>query len=155
MAPTLDSQTNIVCIPLGVKTLLRVNDQRVERVAGRFGRYRLRRSRVISPWVMESIRVDPQYLDEALSRLAEDVSFQLEGWTQTEVKDYRRLINCARAAKVDTDLRNMRRLRIEPDADDPAGARATLSSGRVITLDFKSPEGPVVFDLLPPETDML
>jgi hypothetical protein len=103
---------------------------------------------------MESIRVDRQYLDEALSRLAEDPGFQPEGWTHTEVKDYRRLANCARAAKVDTDLRNLRMLRIEPSDDEPSRARATLSSGRVIALNFKSSDGPVVFELLPPETDM-
>ena len=44
-------------------------------------------------------------------------------------------------------------LRIEPRAGDPARARATLSSGRVIGMNFKSVEGPVVFELLPPETD--
>ena len=46
-------------------------------------------------------------------------------------------------------------LRIEPHADDPAKARATLSSGRVIGLTSRASERPVtvVFELLPPETD--
>ncbi len=82
-----------------------------------------------------------------------DGGFQPEGWTHTEVKEYRRLANGARAAKVDTDLRNMRLLRIELYADDPAKARVTLSSGRVIGLTFKSSNRPVVLELSSPETD--
>jgi hypothetical protein len=102
---------------------------------------------------MENRHVDREYLDGALSRLVTDAGFQPEDWTHTEVKEYRRLANVARAAKVDTDLRNMRLLRIEPHADDTARARATLSSGRVIGLTFKSSTGPVVLELSPPETD--
>lgn len=98
--------------------------------------------------------MDRQYLDEALGRLAEDPECQPEGWTHAEVKDYRRLVNCARAAKAETDLRNLRMLRIEPSDDDPSRAIATLGSGRVIALNFKSSDGPVVFELLPPGTDM-
>ena len=98
--------------------------------------------------------MDRQYLDEALGRLAEDPECQPEGWTHAEVKDYRRLVNCARAAKADTDLRNLRMLRIEPSDDDPSRASATLGSGRVIAVNFKSSDGPVVFELLPPGTDM-
>jgi hypothetical protein len=97
--------------------------------------------------------MDREYLDGALSRLVEDATFRPEGWSHAEAKEYRRLDYCARAAKIDTDLRNLRMLRIEPRADDPARVRATLSSGRVIGLNFKSVEGPVVFELLPPETD--
>lgn len=100
--------------------------------------------------------MDRVFVDEALSRLATDPGFLPEGWSHTEVKEYRRLIQCARAAEVDTDLRNMRLLRIEPhDADDPTRARATLNSGRVIGLTFKHAEshGAVVFELLPPETE--
>lgn len=106
---------------------------------------------------MENRHVDREYLDEVLSRLVKDAGFQPEGWTHTEVKEYRRLVQGAHAAKVDTDLRNMRLLRIEPHADDPAKARATLSSGRVIGLTFKSSGGhvAVVLELLPPETDNL
>ena len=97
--------------------------------------------------------MDREYLDGALSRLVEDAAFRPEGWSRAEAKEYRRLDYCARAAKIHTDLQNLRMLRIEPRADDPARARATLSSGRVIGLNFKSVEGPVVFELLPPETD--
>lgn len=97
--------------------------------------------------------MDREYLDGALSRLVEDTAFLPEGWSHAEAKEYRRLDYCARAAKIHTDLRNLRMLRIEPRADDSARARATLSSGRVIGLNFKSVEGPVVFELLPPETD--
>lgn len=97
--------------------------------------------------------VDREYLDGDLSRLVKDAAFRPGGWSHTEVKEYRRLDYCARAAKVHTDLRNLRMLRVEPHTDDPAKARARLSSGRVIGLIFKSVEGPVVFELLPPETD--
>jgi hypothetical protein len=103
---------------------------------------------------MENRHVDREYLDGALSRLVTDAGFQPKGCTHTEVKEYRRLVQGARAAKVDTDLRNMRLLRIEPHADDHAKARATLSSGRVIGLTFKSSGGhvTVVLELVPPET---
>ena len=103
---------------------------------------------------MENGHVDREYLDGALSRLVTDAGFRPKGWTHIEVKEYRRLVQCACAAKVVTDLRNMRLLRIEPHADDPAKARATLSSGRVIGLTFKSSGGhvTVVLELVPPET---
>lgn len=103
---------------------------------------------------MENRHVHRESLDGALNRLVTDPGFQPDGWTHAEVKEYRRLVQGARAAKVDTDLRNMRLLRIEPHAADPAKARATLSSGRVIGLTFKSSDGhvTVVFELLPPET---
>jgi hypothetical protein len=104
---------------------------------------------------MENRQLDREYLDEALRRLVTDAGFQPESWTHTEVKEYRRLVQCARAAKVDTDLRNLRMLRIEMQADDPTRGRATLSSGRVIGLTFKSSGGhlTVVFELFPRETD--
>lgn len=97
--------------------------------------------------------MEREYLDGDLSRLVEDAAFRPHGWSHDEAKEYRRLDYCARAAKTRTDLRNLRMLRIEPHSDDPAKARATLRSGRVIGLNFKSAEGPVVFELLPPERD--
>lgn len=97
--------------------------------------------------------MDRRYLDEALSRLVEDAGFRPSGWSHAEVKEYRRLVDGAWAAEVDTDLRNMRMLRIERHADDPTRAMARLSSGRMIGLIFKSSDGPVAFELLPPETD--
>ena len=99
--------------------------------------------------------MDREYLDGDLSRLVENAAFRPDGWSHAEVKEYRRLESCARAAKIDTDLRNLRMFRIEPHNDDPAKARAALSSRRVIGLNFKSAEGPVVFELLPPERDTL
>lgn len=81
------------------------------------------------------------YSDEGLRRLALDPEFRPAGWTDREIRDFHRLIQCARAAHVETDLRNMRLLRIEPDhSGDPTRARATLSSGRVIDLKFRSSE---------------
>jgi hypothetical protein len=106
---------------------------------------------------MESRHVDREFLDEVLIRLATDPGFMPKGWTQSEVREYRRLVQGARAAKVDTDLRNMRLLRLEPHPDDPCKARAPLSSGRTIGLTFKSSDGhvTVVLELLPRETGNL
>jgi hypothetical protein len=99
-------------------------------------RFRSCRS-VISRWVMENRHVDREYLDEDLRRLATD------------------LVQFARAARFDTDLRNMRMLRIEPDGTDPNRARATLSSGRLVELMFKNADrhGVVVLGLLTAEMD--
>lgn len=93
---------------------------------------------VISRWVMENRRVEQDYLDEGLRRLATDPGFRPAGWTDREIRDFHRLIQCVRAANVETDLRNMRLLRIEPHySGDPTQAWATLSSGRVIDLTFR------------------
>lgn len=102
---------------------------------------------------MEHRHVDRQYVDEALSRLVGDAGFRPPGWSHAEVKEYLRLVDSAWAAEVDTDLRNMRMLRIERHANDPTRAIARLSSGRMIGLIFKNSDGPVAFELLPPETD--
>ncbi|MEV0623572.1 hypothetical protein AB0I81_60365 [Nonomuraea sp. NPDC050404] len=111
---------------------------------------------VISRWVMGIRRVQREYLDEDLRRLATERGFQPAGWDVQEIADFHRLLQCARAAHVDTDLRNMRTLRIKPDEfGDPSRAQATLRSGRVIGLTFKIAErqGAVVFGTLTPETE--
>lgn len=92
--------------------------------------------------------MDREYADADLSRLVGDAGFRPDGWSHAEAKEYRRLVYCVRAAKVQTDLQNLHMLRIEPQTDAPATARATLSSGRVIGLNFKSVDGPVVIELL-------
>jgi hypothetical protein len=99
---------------------------------------------------MESRQVDREYMDEELHRLATDSGFRPDGWSFQEISDFRVLVQCARAARLDTDLRNSRMLRMEPDAADLNKARATLSSGRVIDVTFKNTEsdGAVVFELL-------
>lgn len=100
---------------------------------------------------MGSRRVDREYLDEELRRLATEPGLQPTGWSEREIFEFHRLVQCARAASVDTDLRNMRVLRIEPDArGGPSAALATLSSGRSIDLTFKNSGGhcTVVFELL-------
>jgi hypothetical protein len=100
---------------------------------------------------MENRHVDREYMDEELHRLATEPGFRPEGWSSEEVSDFRVLVQCARAARLDTDLRNSHMLRIEPDATgDPNRAKATLRSGRVINLTFKNTEshGAVVFELL-------
>lgn len=82
--------------------------------------------------------MEQDYLDEGLRRLATDPGFRPAGWSDLEIRDFRCLIQCARAAYVETDLRNMRSLRIEPHGSgDPRRARATLGSGRVIDLTFE------------------
>lgn len=101
---------------------------------------------------MENRRVEREYLDEGLRRLAIDPEFRPAGWSDREIREFHRLVQCARAAYVENDLWNMRVLRIEPDhaAGDPGRARATLSSGRVIDLTFKNSgtHGAVVFGVL-------
>jgi hypothetical protein len=105
---------------------------------------------------MENGRLEREYLDEELRRLAAEPAFRPTGWDARDVGEFRRLVQCARAAPVDTDMRNMRLLRIEPDGSgDPTRARATLSSGREIDLTFKNTDshGVVVLELLPPEME--
>jgi len=97
--------------------------------------------------------MEREYLDEDLRRLATEPGFEPAGWFAREILDFHRLVQCARAAYVAADLRNMRVLRIESqEPDDPTRARATLSSGRVIDLTFKNAEsqGAVVFGFLTP-----
>lgn len=100
--------------------------------------------------------MEREYLDEELRRLATEPEFRPAGWSDLELREFHRLVQCARAAHVEDDLRNMRLLRIEPDGSgDPARAQATLSSGRAIDLTFKTPDshGVLVLGLLIPETD--
>lgn len=100
--------------------------------------------------------MEQDYLDEGLRRLATDPEFRPAGWSDREIREFHRLIQCVRAAYVETDLRNMRLLRIEPDhSGDPTRARATLSSGRVIDLTFKIADnhGAVVFGVLAVEME--
>src|SRR4051794_5069935 len=104
---------------------------------------------VISPGVMENGRVEREYLDETLRRLATEPGFQPTGWSDQEIAEFHRLVQCARAAYVDTDLRNMRVLRIRPDDQGmPGKAYATLTSGRLVDLTFKNSDrhGAVVFE---------
>ncbi|MFI5611673.1 hypothetical protein [Amycolatopsis sp. NPDC051903] len=105
---------------------------------------------------MGTRRVEREYLDEDLRRLATETGFQPTGWSTQEILDFRKLVQCTRAALVDTDLRNMRMLRIRPDeSGDPSRAQATLKSGRVIDLTFKTSDsrGAVAFELVTPGTD--
>ena len=100
--------------------------------------------------------MEQEYLDEGLRRLAIDPGFRPAGWNDREIRDFHRLVQCVRAAHVETDLRNMRVLRIEPDnSGDPTRARATLSSGRVIDLTFKNSDnhGAVIFGVLAAEME--
>lgn len=83
--------------------------------------------------------MERQYLDEDLRRLAAYADCLPAGWSDREAREFHRLVQCVRAAHVESDLRNMRVLRIEPDkSGDPTRARAALSSGRVIELTFKN-----------------
>ena len=105
---------------------------------------------------MENSRVEREYLDEDLRRLATEPEFRPAGWDDMDVRGFHRLVQCARAAHVEGDLRNMRLLRIERDeSGDPARAQATLSSGRAIDLTFKETDshGVVVLGLLIPEME--
>ncbi len=100
--------------------------------------------------------MDRVYLDEELQRLATDPDFRPQGWSDQEIADFRLLVQCTRAARLDTDLRNTRMLRIESHgAGESDRARAMLTSGRVIDLTFKNTEsqGSVLFDLATAEMD--
>lgn len=90
-----------------------------------------------------------EYMDQVLKLLAEESGFRPAGWSAQEVSEFRILVQCARAARLDTDLRNTRMLRIEPDDADPDKGRTALSSGRVLNLTFKnhSSQYTVVFEL--------
>ena len=128
----------------------RRSDPRGARVASAVGVH------VISQWVMENELVEREYLDETLRRLAVEPEFQPKGWSAQEIAEFYRLVQCARAAHVDTDLRNMRVLRIRSAGHGlPGKAQATLSSGRLIDLTFKNSDsyGAVVFELLTPEME--
>jgi hypothetical protein len=103
---------------------------------------------------MENSRVEREYMDEELRRLATDPGFQPTDWSSQEVREFHRLAQCARAAHVEDDLRNLRLLRIEPDrAGDPSRAHATLSSGRTIDLTFKNTDSHGVLILGIPTTE--
>jgi|SRR5271156_5055862 len=91
---------------------------------------------------MDNRHVDREYADEELHRLATDAGFRPEGWSDREISDFRVLDQCARAARLDADLRNSRMLHIEPSrGGDPNMVWAALSSGRGIELTFKNTEG--------------
>ena len=100
--------------------------------------------------------MEREYLDEELRRLATEPGFRPAGWDDVDVQGFHRLVQCARAAIAEGDLRSMRLLRIEPDGSgDPTRARSTLSSGREIDLTFKNTDshGAVVLGALPREMD--
>lgn len=101
--------------------------------------------------------MDREYLDEELRRLATDPAFRPPDWTDTDIKQFHRLVQCVRAAHVETDLRNMRLLRLQPHGSgDPRKARADLHSGRVIDLIFQdvSSYGVVVLELATRDTEV-
>lgn len=100
--------------------------------------------------------MEREYLDEELRRLATEPGFRPAHWSEADVGEFRRLVQCVRAAPVERDVRNMRLLRITPDdSGDPSRAHATFRSGRQIDLAFKSSDShdAVVFGLLTPEMD--
>lgn len=104
--------------------------------------------------VMENSRVEREYLDEELRRLAARPEFRPAGWGDQDIQEFRRLVQCARAAHVEKDLLSMRLLRIQPDdSGDPSKAQAILSSGRAIDLMFKNADsyGVVVIGVLTAE----
>lgn len=104
----------------------------------------------ISARVMGHTRVERFYSHDDLHRLATKRDAWPDGWSSTEVADFHVLDQCARAARVDTDLRNMRMLQIGPHPGGKANrACATLTSGRVLDLAFQNIDGhwAVAFDL--------
>ena len=91
--------------------------------------------------------MDREYLDGVLRRLATDADYRPEGWDDVEVADFRLLVQCARAAQAEVDLRNMRILRLRPDGDSPDAARARIGASREIGLRFKVSGGRVAVAL--------
>lgn len=86
--------------------------------------------------------MEREYLDEDLRRLATDPGFRPAGWSGAEIRKFHLLVQCVRAAHVESDLRNMRVLRIKSvDSSDPTRARAMLGSSRAIDLMFKHSGG--------------
>lgn len=95
--------------------------------------------------------MERQYSHEDLHRLATDAAFCPGGWTTAEVAAFRLLDQCARAARLDTDLRNTRALRIGPHpCGDRDRARAALSKDLVLDVTFHGTDGQpaVSFDLM-------
>ena len=95
--------------------------------------------------------MDREYLDEVLRRLAIDVGYRPEGWDDVEIADFRLLVQCARAARAEADLRNLRVLRLRSEAGCPKLARVRLSSSREVVLRFKDCGGraAVALELVP------
>lgn len=86
--------------------------------------------------------MERQYGHDDLQRLAADAAFRPDGWTVAEAAAFRLLDQCARAARLDTDLRNTRALRIAPHpCGDPDRGCATLSAARVLDLTFHGTDG--------------
>lgn len=101
--------------------------------------------------------MDRQYVDGVLQRLAREAEFRPAGWTAEEIRDFQLLDQCARAAKSDTDLRNMRLLRLRPRPGGNAGdVIAPLGEGRRIILAFKASDShtTVTYELLTSETEL-
>ncbi|MFF3182065.1 hypothetical protein ACFYVD_19910 [Rhodococcus pyridinivorans] len=97
-----------------------------------------------------------QYVDGVLQRLALEADYRPAGWRPKEIADFHLLVQCAWAAKVDTDLRNMRLLRLRPHpGGGPETVLAPLGESRQITLTFKTLTShmAVTFELLTPETE--
>lgn len=100
--------------------------------------------------------MDREYKSDVLLRLATDPRADVAGWGDDDRSDLLLLVQCARAARLDADLRNTRMLRIRPDGSGaPDRAQATLRTGRRIDLTFKNNEdhATVVFDLPADEVD--
>lgn len=97
--------------------------------------------------------MDLEYLDEALRRLATDADYRPEGWDDVEIADYRLLVQCARAARAEVDLRNMRVLRLRAEDGSLEVARACLGVSREIVLRFKSSNGHAAVAIELPTTE--
>jgi plasmid maintenance system killer protein len=85
-----------------------------------------------------------EYLDRALRRLACEPGFRPSGWDETEISRFRLVVQCARAAKVEGDLRALHVLRLQECPDhQPGPSSIRLSSRRQLLLTFKSDDAPV------------
>lgn len=78
-----------------------------------------------------------EYLDGDLRRLAADPAFSPEGWSGDEIRHFLFVAQCAEAATCESDLFNLRILRLRRD---PEGSTAwvLLSPQRRLVITFRA-----------------
>ncbi len=96
-----------------------------------------------------------EFLDEGLRRLLDEPGYRPAGWSDAEIEHFCLVVQCADAARVHTDLLNMRLLGLQTDPHGAPDASWTrLGPHRQLTVTFKSGSSPMtaVFDLSAAET---
>jgi hypothetical protein len=94
------------------------------------------------------------FLDQTLRRLAAEEDFFPAGWDGAEIRHFRLVAQCVRAAKVEGDLHATRILRLRAHHDgEPGTSLVQLSASRWLVIAFKndSTSATAVFSVSPPE----